>query len=176
MNIVLTGFMGSGKSTVGKILAHRLKMEFFDTDTILEEDNELTINEMFERYGEKTFREMERAAVRLVSTFDNAVISTGGGVPLDAQNIKELKKNGIIIYLSAGAQEILNRVKHNDCRPLIKKMLNPLGEIKQMLESRKAAYQNCDFMVNTEGISAEAVAEIILSNEQFSKRFTGNLQ
>jgi len=170
MNIVLTGFMGSGKSAVGKILAEKLGLGFFDTDAILEENNNCSISEMFSQFGEKVFRQMERDAVKLVSGLDGVVISTGGGVPLNKDNIADLKKNGLIIYLHTAPQEIYNRVKHNQNRPLIKKMLNPLGEIKKMLSERKSAYENCDFMVNTEGINPSQVAEIILANKEFNEK------
>ncbi|MCL2388892.1 MAG: shikimate kinase [Elusimicrobia bacterium] len=169
MNVVLTGFMGSGKSTVGKILAEKLDLSFFDTDEILEENNSSTVSEIFAKYGEKTFRQMERETIKLVSGLDGVVISTGGGVPLNKDNISDLKKNAVIIYLYARPEEIYDRIKHTQNRPLIQKMLNPLGEIKKLLQERKSAYESCDFMVNTDGIAPLEVAQTILSNHEFQK-------
>ncbi len=163
-NIVLTGFMGTGKTTVGKLLAKTLNRHFFDTDEMIEQQMKTTISEIFKKVGEKTFREYETNVVSVLSNADNAVISCGGGVVLNKHKIDRLRQNGIIINLYASAQHILNRIGEDDNRPIIKKMLHPFDEIKKLLMQRKAAYDNCDLAVDTEGLTPEQVRDKILSD------------
>jgi len=99
MNIILTGFMGSGKSTCGKILSELIKMKFIDTDKMIEDRTGLTVSQIFEQYGEKKFREIESSVIEEVSKRDGYVIATGGGVVLSTQNMDNLRKSGKIIYL-----------------------------------------------------------------------------
>ncbi len=163
-NIVLTGFMGTGKTTVGKIIAQKLNRPFFDTDEIIEQKLDASISEIFRKIGEKEFRKFESETIALVSNIEGAVISCGGGAVLNYQNVQLLRSNGIIINLFASAQHILKRIGQDDNRPLIKQMMHPLDEIKKMLAKRKKAYDNCDLAFDTEGISSRQVAENILSN------------
>ncbi|MCL2145095.1 MAG: shikimate kinase [Endomicrobia bacterium] len=169
MNIVFTGFMGTGKSAVGSIVAGKLGRMFFDTDTMIEDSTGQTINEIFQNLGEAAFRALESETVELVSDMDDVVISCGGGAVMDPQNIKRLRKNGIIINLFASPEHLLGRLSETDNRPLIKRMLDPLGEIKKMLESRKEAYKNCDFAFNTEGLTPEQSAAEILNDADVKK-------
>jgi len=101
MNIVLTGFMGTGKSIVGEKLAQRLGMGYIDTDQIIEEREGCEISKIFKEKGEDYFRKIETEVVKEVSSFNNCVIATGGGVVLKEENIKALRRKGIIISLSA---------------------------------------------------------------------------
>ncbi|MDD5102210.1 MAG: shikimate kinase [Endomicrobiia bacterium] len=163
-NFVLTGFMGTGKTTVGKLIAKKLNRPFFDTDEMIEKQLETSISEIFKKVGEKTFREYEIQVVSVLSNVEDSVISCGGGLVLNKNNITSLRKNGIIINLYASAQHILNRIGEDDNRPIIKKMLHPFDEIKKLLIQRKVAYDNCDLTINTEGLTPEQVAEKIFSN------------
>jgi len=168
-NIVLTGFMGTGKTTVGKILAKKLNRPFFDTDTMIEDQLSASISEIFKSLGEKQFREYESQVIKLMSSMDGCVISCGGGVVLNKSNVDLLRKNGIIVNLFASPQNIFKRVHYEDTRPLLKKLLNPLEGIKQMLEDRKTAYNNCDIAVNTDDLTPEQVIMTMLNNEEVKK-------
>lgn len=168
-NIVLTGFMGTGKTTVGKLLAKKLNRTFFDTDTIIEQQLSASISDIFKSVGEKQFREYESQVVKLMSSMDSCVIACGGGVVLNKHNIDLLRKNGIIINLFASPKQILSRISHEDHRPLIKKLINPMEGIKKMLNERKVAYDNCDIAVMTDGLTPEQVIITMLNNDTVKK-------
>ena len=151
-NIVLVGFMGTGKTSIGKRLAMQLRMHYVDTDDIIERDSGRRISDIFSEDGEETFRELESEAVRKASKLDNYVISTGGGVVLRESNMTELRRNGIIFCLTATPEEIYRRVRHQSHRPLLQTP-DPLSKIKTMLEDRHAYYVKADYMVETTGRS-----------------------
>jgi Shikimate kinase len=169
MNIVFTGFMGTGKSSVGKITAEKLDRLFFDTDSMIEDSCGISISEIFKNSGEDVFRAMESETVELVAGMDDIVISCGGGVVLNPKNIKKLQKNGIVINLFASPEHIFKRISENDKRPLINRALDPLDEIKKLMEQRKNAYKNCDFAFNTEGLTPEQSVLEILSDVNIQK-------
>lgn len=160
-NIVLIGFMGTGKSSIGRKLARILNMEFIDTDQEIERLTGLTIPLIFAKYGEIRFRSEEKLMVKKVVRKNNCVISTGGGVVLDPNNIAELKKTGIIICLMASPQEIYARVKRRGGRPLLRNRNSPEA-IAQLLEERAPYYRCADFYVDTTHLSTGAVLEQIL--------------
>ena len=151
-NIVLVGFMGTGKTSVGRRLATQLRMRYVDTDDIIERDSGRRISNIFEEDGEAAFRELESEAVRKVSKLYNYVISTGGGVVLREANMVALKRNGIVFCLTATAEEIYRRVQHQTHRPLLQTP-DPLTKIKSMLEERHPYYVKADYMVETTGRS-----------------------
>ncbi len=160
-NIVLTGFMGAGKSSVGRRLAERLGMGIVDTDEIIEQETEMKISDIFAELGEEHFREVEAVVVEGVSELDGHVIITGGGVVLDKGNIENLRKNGVIIYLHAEPKTIYNRVKDETHRPLLQ-VENPMEKIKELLEQRAPHYADHDLMVDTSKLTVEEVAERII--------------
>ncbi|HDH28329.1 MAG TPA: shikimate kinase [Euryarchaeota archaeon] len=160
-NIVLTGFMGAGKSSVGKRLAEHLGLSVVDTDEVIEEDSGMKISEIFSRFGEPRFRELESEAVKRVSKLTDHVIVTGGGVVLKAVNIENLRKKGIIIYLHAAPETIYNRVKDETHRPLLQ-VADPLAKIRELLESRSQFYANNDIEVDTTNLSVDEVVEEII--------------
>ena len=147
-NIVLVGFMGTGKTSIGKRLATQLRMRYVDTDDIIERDSGRRISDIFSEDGEETFRELESEAVRKASQLDNYIISTGGGVVLKETNMAELRRNGIIFCLTATPEEIYRRVRHQSHRPLLPTP-DPLTKIKSMLEERHPYYVKADYMVET---------------------------
>ena len=149
-NIVLVGFMGTGKTSIGKRLSAQLRMRYTDTDDIIERDSGRHISDIFAEDGEPAFRELESEAVRKVSELDNYIISTGGGVVLREANMVALKRNGIIFCLTATAEEIYRRVQHQPHRPLLQTP-DPLTKIKSMLEERHPYYVKADYMVETTG-------------------------
>src|SRR5665648_200711 len=119
-NIIITGFMGSGKSIVAEELARKLGMEFIDMDQIIEERQGMSISDIFARYGEKYFREQENKLVKELSQKENMVIATGGGTLLSTDNAKILNEKGEIICLYADSKVLYNRVKRKNNRPLLR--------------------------------------------------------
>lgn len=159
-NIVLVGFMGTGKTSIGKRLATQLRMRYVDTDDIIESDSGRCISDIFSEDGEETFRELESKAVRKVSKLNNHIISTGGGVVLKETNMAALKRNGIIFCLTATPEEIYRRVRNQSHRPLLQTP-DPLAKIKLMLEDRHPYYVKADYMVETTGCSFGAIMSYI---------------
>ena len=160
-NIVLVGFMGTGKTSVGQRLARRLGMTYVDTDDIIEQTAGRRITDIFNQHGELYFRELESDAVQKVSRLDDHVISTGGGVVLRAENLEFLKRNGVVFCLMATSEEIWARVKHETHRPLLKAP-NPVKKIHEMLKDREAYYARADCMIRTDGVPIERVADKII--------------
>lgn len=162
MNIVLVGLSGSGKTTIGKLLEKYLSgMKFVDTDEIIVKRENKSINEIFTESGEQKFREIERIVVENVSDENNLIISTGGGVVLNKENILNLKKNGVVFYLKTSPEVISERLKNDDTRPLLK-VDDVKEKLYKMLETREKFYQTADFSVKTDGLSPEEVIELIV--------------
>ena len=160
-NIVLVGFMGTGKTSVGQKLAARIQMPLIDTDDIITEDSGMDIPDIFARYGETHFRDLESAAVRKAANLENHVISTGGGVVLRESNLDVLKRNGVIFCLTATSEEIWRRVGSETHRPLLQAP-NPLGKIEQMLIERRPFYAHADYEIPTTGLSLTVVTDKIV--------------
>lgn len=161
MNIVLTGFMGTGKTVVGQCLAKQLGWEFYDTDTIIEKEAGLAIREIFKLKGEGAFRNMETQTIRLLSALDNRVIATGGGVPLRTENMEALERNGVVFCLEASPEVILSRIGAVFSRPLLNPK-DPIGSIRKLLTERSRAYGRCRARINTDNLSVEQVVDKIL--------------
>ncbi|MGR6836444.1 shikimate kinase [Syntrophomonas erecta] len=161
-NIVLTGFMGTGKSSVGSKIAERMGREFIDMDREIEKLTGLSINDLFRRYGEIRFRSEEQLMAQKLSRRSGLVIATGGGVVLEEDNMEALRQNGIMICLQAAPEDIFARVsRKKGTRPLLKKNLT-LQDIIDMLEERASFYQKADLQVNTSGKDLDQVVlEII---------------
>lgn len=161
-NIVLIGFMGTGKSSVGVRLAQKLKKQFVDMDQQIEQITRLSINEIFKRHGETRFRSEEKLLAGKLARQSNLVIATGGGAVLDQDNIEALRPNGVIVCLQASAQEIFERVnRRKGTRPLLKKNMR-LEDIEEMLKSREKYYAQADYQVSTSGKSTEQVSSEII--------------
>lgn len=157
------GFMATGKSSVGKILARRLGWPFFDTDRMIEEQTGFTIAQLFTKGGESAFRDLESETVKLVALMDKAVIATGGGVPMREGNVRELERNGMTVALEAKPETILERLQEAaDVRPLLQGE-DPYLKIHKLLTERKAAYARARHRVATDDLSTEQVAEKILA-------------
>ena len=163
MNVVLTGFMGTGKSAVGKILAKKLGWQYFDIDQIIEDEVGIKISEIFAKKGEPYFREVESSAVKLLAMLDDVVISCGGGVVLKSENMDELEKKGVIVCLTASVDKILQRTK-GESRPLLN-VKNPAEKVREMLKKREPYYKRCRLMIDTTEYSAEDVAEQIIMSK-----------
>jgi len=167
-NIVLTGFMGTGKTSVAKQLSSMLGMKIVDMDSEIEKTQGKTINDIFAQLGEPFFRDLETEMAQIVSAMEHVIISTGGGVVLRPENIEYLRKNGIVVCLMASADTILKRTRSSDERPLLK-VDDPLAQITEMLDVRKPFYKNADLVIDTEGKSPRQVAEEIIRDLQWKK-------
>lgn len=161
-NIVLIGFMGTGKTTVGRLLANRLGRPFFDSDKKMEYENNLSIREIFEVYGEFYFRQQEKMVIAKLSRYKNAVIATGGGVVLSLENMNNLKRNGVIITLAASVEAILERTGRRNTRPLLDDFAQRERIIKKLLKERAELYYNADYSINTSSKSLQQVINEIL--------------
>jgi len=150
MNIVLVGFMGSGKSKVGKRLAKQTGRTLLDLDHLITGDH-ITIGEIFAVEGEAGFRKRERAAVRAATKHDDAIISTGGGTVLDPANVRELKRNGVVVYLKADADELVDRLTRSKKeRPLLK-ATNVPKRVRELLAQRTPVYESvADLVVGSD--------------------------
>lgn len=153
-NIALIGFMGSGKTTIGRILAKSLDMKFVDIDRCISIKEKKTIDDIFQMFGEQYFRDLERAVILEESLDNNIVISTGGGTILDNVNIKNLKKNSFVVYLDCDIKTIYERVKNNKRRPLLNNSENLLEKIETLYDSRRMLYQiSADFSIKIDSNS-----------------------
>ncbi|MDR3599050.1 MAG: shikimate kinase [Desulfosporosinus sp.] len=159
-NIVLIGFMGTGKSTVGKYLAQSLAWDFVDTDCEIGEVTNLSVTEIFRRHGETRFRSEERIVVARLSQQEQIVIATGGGTVLNPHNWEALAQNGIVIGLHASIEAILSRIGHKNDRPLLK---GPKEEIEKLWSERQEFYAQADLTVDTTEKSIEEVVNEILT-------------
>ena len=161
-NIILTGFMGSGKTTVGNLLAGQLDYDFVDTDHVIEQRVGMTVQELFRTQGEAVFREMEAALARELGAKEGLVVSTGGRLMLDPENAKALGDTGRVFCLVATPEEIFKRISTDGGakRPLLA-TANPMDRIIELLQERQDGYCRF-FQIVTTGHSPEEVAENLL--------------
>ncbi|MBP8792475.1 MAG: shikimate kinase [Lutibacter sp.] len=167
MKIVLMGYMASGKSAIGKILAQKLNLQFIDLDDFIEENEKLTIAEIFKLKGEIYFRIKEGEYLeKILKNFKNCVISLGGGTPCYGNNIKIIKNNSISFYLSASVSTIFNRLKDEKSkRPLVSSLIeDDLKEyIAKHLFERTQFYNQADHILSVNKNTIEEIAEEILT-------------
>ena len=161
-NIVLIGFMGSGKTAVAKIISEKLKLKFVDIDELIEEEQGQAISEIFSTFGEDYFRGLEKEMVARAVREGDQVIATGGGVVLDPENMVNLRKNGVIIWLAVSPEAAWERTKRDGTRPLLQ-VNYPEKTIEELLSFRKALYARADFKVETSNLSVEQVVKEILN-------------
>lgn len=160
-NIVLIGFMGTGKTSTGKLLASRIGYSFIDTDCKIEQVNQMTINEMFEQHGESYFRQKEQEMIKTVAAYRQVVISTGGGVVLNPENMRMLKEEGIVISLNASLDVILERTGRRHNRPLLE-MEDRKAAVIELLESRLPLYAQANLMLDTSEFSPMQIVDQIV--------------
>ena len=147
--------MGSGKTVIGHRLARELKMTYLDTDQLIEEHEQMTINQIFAEKDEGFFRGLETSALKSLHDYDNFVIATGGGIVLREENVKMLKRLGPLILLWANPAVIYERIKSHKNRPLLD-VADPKQEIRGMLEVRTPTYERvADFKVDTSKLSID---------------------
>lgn len=162
--VILTGYMGTGKTTVGKVLAKQLHLPLFDTDELIESKTDMSISDIFAKYGEAAFRDMETELLKEIKEYYGpCVLSLGGGLVLREENRRLLDEIGVTFALSATADTIYDRVKGDTTRPLLQ-CEDPLAKIKQMLNDRAAAYEDAaDHEVTTDNKKVSAICEEIVT-------------
>ncbi|MEI6567402.1 MAG: shikimate kinase [Verrucomicrobiota bacterium] len=164
-NLSLIGFMGTGKSSVGRVVAGLLGFEFLDTDQEIEGLSGKSVSAIFEQHGEPTFREWERQICGMLEEKSGVVIATGGGLPIQEQNLESLKRHSLVICLWATPSTILERVGGHVHRPLLMDA-NRDEKIRTLLSQRESHYRKADVLVNTEMRSMTEVAQQVLHQFQ----------
>lgn len=163
-SVILTGFMGSGKSSVGRLLAQMLSCPFVDLDAEVVEAAGQSINDIFARDGEEFFRMLESANLeRILTTEGFRVIATGGGAVISFQNREMMRNHGLVVNLKVTLEQVLKRLNGCSNRPLL------AGEkaserVRALMEGREQYYADADIRIDTDGKSVEDVAAVILSH------------
>ena len=160
-NIALIGFMGTGKSSVGRLVASHLHFDFIDTDELIESRAGRNISDIFAQAGEVAFRQIEKQVVAELARARRMVISSGGGLAAQPDNLASLKEHSLVVCLWASPDVIWERVRHQTHRPLLNDP-DPLGQIRALLATREPFYRQADVLVNTEMRSVKEVAHHVL--------------
>lgn len=162
-NIVLIGFMGAGKSTVARFLGAQFGMEIVEMDEQIEKSEKKSIPQIFEQYGEEYFRNLETNLLIELQNSTKKIISCGGGAAMRERNVREMKKNGYVVLLTAEPETILERVKENDDRPLLKGKKN-VEYIRELMEKRREKYEAAaDLIVHTDGKDVQEICEEMIT-------------
>ena len=173
MNIVLTGFMCAGKTTIGRKVAKLLDYNFIDTDMEIEEDQGCSVEDIFKYGGEECFRDMETKILEKLKNVENSVIATGGGIVMREQNQRLLQEIGKRVYLKVPQEELQYRLKNDRNRPLLKKK-DPETVVQKMMKERVLLYEQAEYIVDAGHRSPnQIVSEIInkLCNEDHDNNF-----
>jgi len=161
-NIILIGFMGVGKTTVGELLAQRMGYRFVDADRAIEEETELSIPQIFSIYGEAYFRQLEGQTIRRVLARSGIVLATGGGAVMDSANFSFLMENGWVIALDASEEVLWERLKSCKNRPMLYSD-DPRQRMRALLEMRRPVYYKAHLVVRVDGKSPDEVADEIIA-------------
>ncbi len=161
-NIYLIGFMGAGKSTIAKLLQKELHRELVEMDERIVKEQGMPITEIFEKYGEDYFRDIESRLVQTIGEEGNTIVSCGGGVVVRPENIIEMKKSGKIIFLTATPETIFERVRYSKDRPILNGNMN-VEYIAGLMEKRRALYEAAaDITITTDNKSKEELCDEII--------------
>ncbi|MCK4952244.1 shikimate kinase [Candidatus Bathyarchaeota archaeon] len=164
MNIVLIGYRGTGKTSVGKKLAEKLDRRFTGTDELIIQKAGMSIPKIVDNYGWDVFRNIESEVVKEVSKKDNWIIDTGGGVVLRRINVKNLKKKGMLILLKADIKTIINRIKHDKERPSLSGRKSFIEEVEEVLKQRSKKYEEAaDYTIDTTILTIDQVTYRIIA-------------
>lgn len=164
-NIFLTGFMGSGKSTVGPLLARGLRFGFTDTDRLIEKQEKMSVSAVFLEKGEIYYRKVESRMIKKVCQMKNQVVALGGGAILNSKNLNRIKKSGTLIYLKAPATSLARRVRGRS-RPLLHgchSQYSKVLRIRSLLKIRRRHYERAHLQISTRNLTARQVQNRILS-------------
>lgn len=168
-NLTLVGFMGAGKSTVGRIAAEHLQFHFVDTDHLIESRIGQSVSDIFTRQGEVAFRQYEKEQVAELATQTGLVISAGGGLVLDPENLASLKTHSLVVCLWAPAETIWERVRGQSHRPLLQGP-DPLARIREMLAARGPAYRQADVLIHSGLRSPKEVAQQLVHQFHLARK------
>ncbi len=160
-NIVLIGFMGTGKTATAKGLAERLNMRYVSTDAMIEEREGVAISDIFLKDGEPRFRDLETKVAKDVSKDSNTVVDAGGGIVLKDENIKALRNGGILVALTATVDKILERTKGRTHRPLLN-VPDPRARIEELLKIRAPFYAKSDFTIDTTDLTIDETIKKVI--------------
>jgi len=160
VNLALVGFMGTGKTSVGRLVAEQLHFEFLDTDDLIQTRTGRTITDIFAQDGEPAFRALEKQIVGELAARSKTVISTGGGLPTNLENLTALKIHALVVCLWASPEKIWERVRNQSHRPLLHDP-DPERKIHELLKNRAPFYRQADVLINTDQRSAREVAQQI---------------
>lgn len=161
-NIFLIGFMGAGKSTIAKELQSALQMKLVEMDARIVEEQGMSINDIFEKYGEAHFRDLESNLILTIGSEGNTIVSCGGGVVVRSENVTNMKKSGKIIFLAATPETIYERVKDSTDRPILNGHMN-VDYIRELMEKRRVLYENAaDIRIDVDGKSVLEVCHEII--------------
>ena len=166
-NLALIGFMGTGKSCVGRLVASRLRFDFLDTDMVIEARAGKSISEIFAQAGEAVFRDIEKKVVTELEHRSRTVIATGGGLSANEANLASLKQHALVVCLWASAESIWQRVRQQSHRPLLQGA-DPLDRIRTLLTQRAPYYRQADVLMNTEMRSVHQVASHMVHEFQMA--------
>lgn len=166
-NIILTGFMGVGKTSVGTRLARDLGYTFIDTDELIEADQKIAITEIFSSFGEPYFRDVETRILRRVLEGEDQVVSTGGGAVIRDENREIFKERGLTVCLTASPEVIYNRIRHETHRPLLQ-VAEPLARIRELLGERERFYRQADFVIDTSDKTVDQVIDEIREKVRYA--------
>jgi shikimate kinase len=161
VNLALIGFMGTGKTSVGRLVAELLDFDYLDTDEMIQSATGKTVTEIFKNDGEKNFRALEEKIVVELAGRPRVVIATGGGLPANPKNLASLKAHALVVCLWASPEKIWERVKNQSHRPLLHDE-NPQAKIRELLAAREPFYKQADVLLNTELRSVREVAQQIV--------------
>ena len=164
-NIILIGFMGCGKSSVGIRLSYQLRRTMIDTDKWIEQRQKKTISQIFQESGEEAFRQMETECLKeLIRTADRQIISVGGGLPMREENHELLKELGRVFYLKVTPETVYERVKNDTTRPLLQ-VEDPMERIRTLMKKRAPVYEACaDVILEASDLTLEEITEKIERN------------
>ena len=161
VNIALIGFMGTGKTSVGRLVAEQLQFDYLDTDELIQSRTGRPIVEIFSTDGEAVFRKMESELVGELAARTKTVIATGGGLPMNPQNLVSLKTHALVVCLWASPEKIWERVKNQTHRPLLHDA-DPQKKIRELLAAREPFYRQADVLLNTERRSVREVTQQVV--------------
>ena len=163
MNIALIGFRGAGKTTIAKLLSKNLDKKLVSTDEEIEKKTKMPIGKFVKKYGWDKFREVESDVIEYISDFDDCIFDTGGGIVMRNENVINLKKNALIVLLTADIKTITSRLRSGKERPALTKKGDYLNEIKDVLQEREERYKNAaDYTIDTSRLKPEEACNLIM--------------
>lgn len=163
LRIYLTGFMASGKSTVGPYLADLLGYDFLDMDAMIERDANRSIRQIFDDGGEPAFRALERVALSTISSRERIVAATGGGALANEDNMSFARSNGYVVYLDVSAETVLGRISQDPAgRPLLDESTSPEETVRSLMEARRLFYERADIRLDANASEPDVIAHEIM--------------